>query len=327
MNMSMLSSISFTWPWVFFLMPLPLLMLFHREAHGTEAIAIPPKLASALNTINNTPAHKPWSAQLLPWVCWLLLLLAIAQPSLTGNAVAQTASGRAITLAIDLSGSMERKDFSIDGKLSDRLAIVKNVAGKFIENQKGNRLGLVLFAEEAFVASPLSYDTRAVRSYLNSAGIGMAGRSTAIGDALGLAIQTLRNDPASEKAIVLLSDGTNNAGTVEPESAALLAKELSISIHTIAMASDAKASGYDTSPSADLDEQTLQSIAEESSGAFFRARTTEDLQAIYNEIDTLKLAETDAPDVLLQHDLRNLILLTLFIILLGWEALLWKRAG
>jgi len=149
----------------------------------------------------------------------------------------------------------------------------------------------------------------------------MAGRSTAIGDALGLAIQSLRNDPANDKAIVLLSDGTNNAGTVEPESAAVLAAELNISIHTIAMASDTQATGYQTSPSADLDEQTLQDIAEQSGGSFFRARSTQELQAIYNEIKQLESAETSAPQILLQHDLRNVLLLALFVLLLGWEAL------
>lgn len=322
----MIGTLSFAWPWVFLLFPLPLLMLYRTSSAASHAISIPPRLESALNAIDGPQSANQWFNRFLPWICWTLLLIAIAQPSLTGNAVAQTASGRAITLAIDLSGSMERDDFTLNGQASDRLSVVKQVAGQFIENQKGNRLGLVLFAEEAFVASPLSYDTRAVKSYLDSAGIGMAGRSTAIGDALGLAIQTLRNDPATEKAIVLLSDGTNNAGTVEPESAALLAKELSISIHTIAMASDVKADGYDTSPSADLDEATLQSIADESSGAFFRARNTDDLQAIYTDIQTLALAETKAPDILLQHDLRNLILLILLVIVLGWEAVMWARA-
>ena len=323
--------LNFTWPLVLLLLPLPLLMrapFFQRTRNnndGIDAISIPPRLATALNSIQSAGSTGQWLPKAIPWICWSLLLLAVAQPSITGNAVAHTASGRAITLAIDLSGSMERDDFSLDGQSSDRLSVVKRVAGEFITNQKGNRLGLVLFAQEAFVASPLSYDTNAVRGYLDSAGIGMAGRSTAIGDALGLAIQTLRHDPASEKAIVLLSDGTNNAGTVEPESAAMLASELGISIHTIAMASEKEASGYETSPSADLDEATLKRIAEQSSGVFFRATTTEDLSAVYKEIEKLDLAETDAPDVLLQHDLRNPILLLLFVLLLGWEAALWQR--
>jgi len=319
------STITFAWPWIFLLLPIPLLVRLWRPPKPDNAIAIPTKLATALDTINSGTASVNKLDTVVPWLCWLLLLLAIAQPSFTGSAVAQMASGRAMAVAIDLSGSMEREDFSLDGNTADRLSVVKAVAGQFIEAQKGNRIALVLFAQEAFVASPLSFDTRAVSSYLHSAGIGMAGRSTAIGDALGLAIQSLRSDPASEKAIVLLSDGTNNAGTVEPESAAVLAAELNISIHTIAMASDSQATGYQTSPAADLDEATLQNIAEQSGGSFFRARSTTELQAIYTAIEKLESAETKAPQILLQHDLRNVILLVLFVLLLGAEAVHWAR--
>ena len=321
----MIGNIAFAWPWIFLLLPLPLMMRFWRASKPINAIAIPANLATALNTIQGAQASSRRLDYIFPWLCWLLLLTAISQPTVNGNAIAQTASGRAMAIAIDLSGSMEREDFTLDGNTTDRLSIVKAVAGKFIEAQKGNRIALVLFAEEAFIASPLSFDTRAVSSYLHSAGIGMAGRSTAIGDALGLAIQSLRGDPATSKAIVLLSDGTNNAGTVEPEGAANLAAELNITIHTIAMASDLQADGYQTSPSADLDEATLQNIAELSGGSFFRAHSTSELQAIYTEIEKLESAETQAPQILLQHDLRNVILLMLFVVLLGWEAIIRAR--
>jgi len=180
----MTGTIAIAWPWVFVLLPLPLMIRFWQRPEPAEAIAIPDKLAKALDTINGAQASSRWLDNLLPWLCWLLLLVAISQPSFTGNAVSQTASGRAMAIAVDLSGSMEREDFTLDGNTTDRLSVVKTVAGKFIEAQKGNRIALVLFAEEAFVASPLSFDTRAVSGYLHSAGIGMAGRSTAIGDAL-----------------------------------------------------------------------------------------------------------------------------------------------
>jgi len=321
----MINTLAFAWPWVFLLLPLPLLIRYQQHSQPTNAIAIPANLATALDSINGAQAKSRWLDNVMPWLCWLLLLLAIAQPYYTGNAISQTASGRAMAVAIDLSGSMEREDFTLNGNTADRLSVVKAVAGHFIEAQKGNRIALILFAEEAFIASPLSFDLRSVSSYLHSAGIGMAGRSTAIGDALGLAIQSLRSDPASDKSIVLLSDGTNNAGTVEPESAAVLAAELNITIHTIAMASDLEAEGYQTAPSADLDEDTLQNIAMQSGGSFFRARDTAELQAIYSEIKKLESAETQAPQILLQHDLRNLVLFALLILLLSWEALAWNR--
>ena len=131
-------------------------------------------------------------------------------------------------MLIDLSTSMERRDFSIDSEAVDRLTVVKKIASEFIVNRIGDRLSLVLFGSEAFIASPLSYDLNAVNTILQSSGIGMAGRTTAMGDALGLAIKSLREDNAASKAIVLLSDGTNNAGTAEPEDAAQLAASLGI---------------------------------------------------------------------------------------------------
>ena len=169
----------------------------------------------------------------------------------------------------------------------------------------GDRVGLVVYGKEAFIASPLTFDLNAVADILDSAGIGMAGRSTAIGDAIGLAIQTLRDDPAANKAIVLLSDGTNNAGSVEPESAAELAKSLGIRIHTIAMGSeDTETGGYNTAQSADLDEDTLRAVSQNTLGKFFRARTRSDLQAVYNAIDQLETADVEAPPVILRHDLH-----------------------
>ena len=313
------------WPWIFILLPLPLLLTLRKQHVESQAIELPPALSTALDSLNAQSTLNHLVGQLVPWLCWLLLLIAIAQPVYTGKATVQTASGRAMAIAIDLSGSMERKDFVLDGLASDRLSVVKRVAGEFISARAGDRLSLVLFAEEAFIASPLSFDVNAVRAYLDSAGIGMAGRSTAIGDALGLAIQTLRDDPAPEKSIVLLSDGTNNSGTVEPEEAAELAKDLSISIHTIAMASEEEASGFATSAAADLDEETLKNIASASNGQFFRARTSEDLTSVYNTVNALRSAETDAPEVVLQHDLRNLALFALFIVLLAWEASRWRH--
>jgi len=328
--------LTFAWPWVVVLIPLPLVVqrLVHhlgtgreRLAGTTDAIAIPPRLAEALNaTGEETPTINPLQA-LLPWVCWLLLLAALSQPSIPGSSVIQPASGRAMALVVDLSGSMERKDFQIDGEDSDRLSVVKQVAGDFVEKRQGDRLSLILFGKQAFVASPLTFDLTAVRHALQSAGIGMAGRSTAIGDALGLALQTLRNDPAPDKAIILLSDGTNNAGSVEPESAAELAATLAVRIHTIALGSDsATRVGLGTTPSADLDEAALEAIARSSGGLFKRARTLDELADVYAAIDSLEQAEAESPPVILQNDIRNPLLMALLLCLLFHElAYRWRR--
>ncbi len=315
--------IHFTWPWVFLLLPLPwLLRRRHPKWEMAEAIDVPPSMEEALQGLTTRRRQGPDIRQWLQWLCWVTLLLAIAQPWRPGDAVMQPVSGRAIALAVDISGSMDRQDFTLDGQTSDRLSIVKQVAGDFMTRRKGDRLSLVLYGKEAFIASPLTFDLMALNSILDSAGIGMAGRSTAIGDAIGLSIKTLQSDPATHKAIVLLSDGTNNAGSVEPESAAELASELGIRIHSIALGSvDGELGGYQTAQSADLDEATLEQMATLAGGEFFRASSTADLQQIYDAIDKLESAEAPAPPVIVRQELRvwPQALLLLCLLLLAVE--------
>ncbi len=297
--------IHFNWPWVLLLLPLPWVLQQLYSKPVLTAINIPPAMEKALLNLTSDPQHRMGVRQILLWLSWVSLLLAIAQPWRPGDAVIQPVSGRAIAVAVDISGSMERRDFSLDGQTSDRLSIVKKVAGKFVAQRQGDRLSLVLYGKEAFIASPLTFDLSSLSNILDSAGIGMAGRSTAIGDAIGLAIQTLQGDPADQKAILLLTDGTNNAGSVEPESAAILAQSLGIRIHTIAMGSvDGELSGYRTAQSADLDEETLKSVADKAGGKFFRATNSDDLQQVYEAIDRLERAEVAAPPVILRQDFR-----------------------
>ena len=309
--------IEFSWGWVYLLLPVPLLagLKTRKFTQKNSAINIPPGLRDALTETQDNSArgfgnHYRTIRLLLLSISWLALLTAIAQPHKAQHNLAQPASGRAMVVTIDLSTSMERQDFSINNESVDRLTAVKNVASQFIANRKGDRVGLVLFGSDAFIASPLSYDLSSVSSILMSSGIGMAGRTTAIGDALGLAIQSLRQDPATEKAIVLLSDGTNNAGSVEPEDAAALAKSLGIVVYTIGLGSDeSSATQQFQSASADLDENTLKTIAASSGGAFFRARTSDELQSVYNEIDKLSSAEVRAPPLIIKQDFRNLFVI------------------
>lgn len=294
------------WPWVLLLVPAPLLFKLIPQDTTTANIRIPAALAIALNRENTNSTRIVSFRWVLLWLSWISLLLALAQPWHPGDSVVQPVSGRAISVVIDVSGSMERKDFNLNGETLDRLSVVKQVASQFISNRHGDRISLVLYGKEAFIASPLTFDLSSATEILNSAGIGMAGRSTAIGDAIGLAIQTLSKDPSSEKAIVLLSDGTNNAGSVEPESAANFAKSMGIRIHTIAMGSeDKELTGFSVAQSADLDEDTLKAIAKESSGSFFRAKTYDDLKEIYLVIDSLERSEVNAPPVILRRDLRH----------------------
>jgi len=328
--------IEFAWPWVFVLLPLPAIIMYLQSQKPTsDSILIPPSVATALTEIEHQKRKAGLDLYtlrlLLLCLSWLTLLTAIAQPFKPETGEATPASGRAISLLIDLSTSMERRDFSIkneklDDETVDRLVVVKKIASQFIAEREGDRLGLVLFGSEAFVASPLTYDIDSVNAVLQSSGIGMAGRTTAMGDALGLAIKGLRDDPAGEKAIVLLSDGTSNAGTVEPEDAAELAQSLGITVHTIGLGSDESASEGQQfqSASADLDEETLKAIAVASGGEFFRAHTSSELQSIYNEIDSLESADAVAPLLIVRRDYRNIfIVLSLVFLLLALAIEYW----
>jgi Ca-activated chloride channel family protein len=318
--------VSFGWPWALLLLPLPLFVTLARRRERRTAIAVPPLLAEALDVTETRSGPRTiWLAALL-WIGWALLVGAIAQPALIAGSTINSASGHAMVVVIDLSSSMERTDFELDGKPVDRLTALKSVARAFIAARQGDRIGLVLFGDEALVAAPISYDLASISNALEESAIGMVGRATAIGDALGLAIVKLRDDPAAEKAIVLLSDGTNNSGQAEPEDAARLAKQFGIRVQTVGMGSMAlPETQYTTDFSADLDEATLKRIAEESGGQYFRASTTTELKAVYDIIDRLETSESDAPPVVPRIDVRNWLLLPLGLLLgviglvLGWR--------
>ena len=311
----------FHWPWVLLLLPLPLIIqsiTYRARYNANRSIDVPPRLQSALAATSPVAqSHRLsrlWRTLLL-WVVWLCLLTALAQPYRAESFALQNASGRSLVIAADLSESMSKTDFTMNDKSVNRLDVVKAIAGRFISDRGGDRLGLVLFGDEAFIGSTLSFDLQSVNNVLQSSGIGMAGKSTAIGDALGLAIRVLRADNATEKAIILLSDGTNLSGSAEPEDAAKLAAQLNIRVHTIGLGSDENVSAGQLylSSSADLDETTLKAIAKASGGQFFRARTTGELQNVYDALDTLESTDEVAPPVIVQRDYRNVFILTLLL--------------
>lgn len=300
--------VSFGHPLILLALPLPLVFLWRAlKARPADAPRLPPALAAAMGAATGATARRPALVHGLLVLAWLLLVAGAAQPKIATGQAVTPASGRALELVIDLSGSMERRDFVLDGKASDRLSAVKAVASAFIEKRQGDRIGLVLFGDEAFSASPVSFDRSAVIHALNESAIGMAGRTTAIGEALGLAIVKLRDDPAAQRAVVLLSDGTNNSGSVEPEDAARLARDNGIRIHAIGLGSVRQADdGSPLDPSADLDEATLKAVSDISGGQFFRARTLEELAAAYESIDRMEAAQAAAPPFVPERDLTAL---------------------
>ena len=219
------------------LLPLPLLLSRALPPLKSEsgALRVPPSIAARLKAGQRLPASNLLRS-VLRWLVWVGIVVAVADPRMALTARALPASGRDIVLALDFSGSMLDQDLMLDGKPARREDVMKHVAKEFIRRRSGDRIGLVVFASDAYVAAPLSFDLAAVSRALDDVNVELMGMSkTAIGDGLGLALKRLRNSPAPSRLIILLSDGGNNAGSAEPIPVARLAKSFGVRIDTIAL--------------------------------------------------------------------------------------------
>jgi Ca-activated chloride channel family protein len=194
---------------------------------------------------------------------------------------------------VDVSGSMSIPDMRLGGQDVTRFQAVQAILGDFIARRDGDRLGLVLFGSRAYLLTPLTYDLKTVRTQLQESAVGLAGRETAIGDAIGLAVKRLRERPADQRVLILLTDGVNTAGELDPRKAAELAKANGLRLYTIGIGAESMEvqdffGSRTVNPSADLDAKLLTEIAESTGGRFFRARDTAELSGIYREIDRLE---------------------------------------
>jgi Ca-activated chloride channel family protein len=290
------------WPWVLVFLPLPWIVRRWAPpvpAVSSRAIKVPHfedimamqrdhHLAGKIST-------KPSKAFWLAMMVWLALLLAAARPQWIGEPIGLPTSGRDLLLAVDISGSMKIPDFSVNGREVTRLEVVKTTAGEFIEGRSGDRVGLIVFGSHAYVQTPLTFDRTTVAAMLRETEIGLAGQETAIGEAIGLAVKRLKEQPAGSRVLVLLTDGANTAGEVSPAQAAALAKEQGIRIYTIGVGADQMEvpSFFGTqtvNPSRELDEETLQNLAQTTGGLYLRAKNTAGLARIYEELDRLEPA-------------------------------------
>ena len=283
------------WPWLFLLLPLPWLLRKWLPAvsHQPFAIRVPFYTALVNATKGNSISDYRRLKMLLALLMWLLLIAAAARPIWFGEPVSVTTSGRDLMLAVDLSDSMRVEDMLTDGTYITRFDTIRKVAGEFIERRQGDRIGLILFGQRSYLQSPLTFDRSAVAAQLDEALPGFAGSSTAIGDAIGMAITTLRDRPASSRVVILITDGANTAGS-EPIDATAIALESGIRIHTIGVGASTlrvkDISGVESSidPSRDLDEATLMNIAADTGGQYFRAHDPVEMASIYAIIDQLE---------------------------------------
>lgn len=272
-------------PWLLILLPLPLLLrrLLPPLAIRRAALILPPHLAEAARDVGGDGAARgPWLAGL----AWLALILALAGPRTEAVSDIIPASGRDIVLALDLSGSMLKEDFRLDGEPVTRLDAVKRTASAFVAARRGDRIGLVIFGERAYFAEPLTFDVTAVARVIDEAQVGISGRGTAISDGLGLATKRLAGSDAPTRVIVLLSDGVDTSGNVPAVEAARLAADHGIRIHSIALGPE----DLENQPAARdaVDVATLREIAAAAGGESFRVRSTEDLEAMAAALDRLE---------------------------------------
>ena len=258
---------------------------------------------SSIDTLQAIRSPRVEILSILPLVLRMiaisLLVLALARPQEGHKRTEILSVGVDIMLALDTSGSMQALDFIKDEKRDTRLAMVKDVVAQFIENRPNDRMGMVVFGSEAYTQCPLTLDQGILKSFLSKLDIGMAGDSTAIGSAIGIAVKRLKDLESKSKVIILLTDGQNNAGSLPPLQAAQTAKAFGIKIHTIAVGTHGKAPFLVNSifgqryvyQQVDIDEDTLKKISDLTGGQYFRATDLESLKTIYKQIDEMEKSE------------------------------------
>lgn len=287
------------WPWALLMLPLPLLIWWLLPPLGNEsqrALRVP-----NLQRFEKLKTEQSWRTRLsalllLAILGWLLLVAASARPQWLGEPVSSIVTGRDLLLCIDISGSMDERDLVIGRKRFSRMEVVRQLGSDFISRRTGDRVGLIMFGSQAYVQTPLTFDHQTVQHFLGEAHVGLAGKSTAIGDAIGLGIKRLRDRPEKSRVLILITDGANSAGVVQPLEAAEVAAQSNIRIHTIGVGSESQGLSFNQRfqrQSGGLDEATLQKIAELSGGQYFRARDVRELEAVYAAIERLEPVENE----------------------------------
>ena len=332
---------SFAWPWMFLLLPVPVLVYLLLPAAKTSQAALRVPFYEPISKISeNRLKSSRTSRKLTMALIWSLLLCASARPQWIGETQPIAVSGRALMMAVDISESMKTRDMLIEEELVDRVTAVKLVAEEFIERRTGDRIGLILFGSQAYLQTPLSFDRKTVNTFLQEAVIGIAGRKTALGDAVGLAIKRLRDQHPDrtdvDNVLIVLTDGTNTAGIMEPLQAAQLARSANLKIYTIGVGADPamvnRLFGQQLlNSSSDLDEETLISMAQATGGRYFRARDGDSLEQIYGIIDELEPVRDESKFLrpvtelfYLPLALASLAALMMGFLSAGLPAILWQ---
>lgn len=309
-----------------------------KGMHG-DALNVPVSFMKAINGISSKTSfsmgkdiegqNNNFIKLIALYIIWTLIIISAARPQMVGEPINIRNHSREILLVIDISNSMRETDFVINNRRVDRLTAVKKTVSDFIKKRANDKIGLILFATNAYLQAPITYDKNAVEKILLETEAGMAGRSTAIGDALGLALKTLRQTgELDKKVIILLTDGENNDGSINLAEAISLAKKEGIKIYTIGVGTDGaliqSMFGFNIKlGSSGLDEKELKEIAEATKGSFYKASDTKSLEKIYSTIDELEPSENK--DIYIQ-EIKELYYCPLALaLILSFVFVLWIR--
>ena len=263
--------IQIAYPLVFILVILPLVIWFFSKNKQSQLSPIRTPMFASWQAMQqtNTSSNTGLLNRIILFLAWTMLVTAAARIQWVGEPIELPASGRDLLLSIDISGSMEEEDLKLKGRTANRLQVVKSVITQFIEKREGDRIGLVLFGENAYLQTPLTFDLKTVQYMLDETEIGLAGASrTAVGDGIGLSVKRLRERAEQNRVLILLTDGRNNSGELDPIEAAKLAKHAGVKIYTVGVGADEVIrrsllfGNTKFNPSAELDEKTLIQVAQ-----------------------------------------------------------------
>lgn len=295
-------------PWVLIAIFIPWLIWFLVKAsklYLPSALNVPFFNAIAGKINEGSAKNLSSSSFILLSGVWVLIIIALSGPRWVGNPIPLIQEGRNIMLVLDLSGSMEMDDMILNGRRTTRLNVVKQTAEKFISERQGDRVGLILFGTQAYLQTPLTFDRHNVLLRIADATVGLAGKSTSIGDALGLAVKRLQDVPAKSRVVILLTDGVNNSGVMTPLKAAELAKDDNIKVYTIGLGADTDPYNdpfFNAQAAMDLDEDTLKEIALMTQGNYFRATDPGSLANIYKTINQFEPVNQDSRSIIPQKE-------------------------
>ncbi len=289
------------WFWAFSVLPL---ILLWRGRRGPVAAVEYSDVSLARDVARRTRSRIGWVAWLLPILAAALMIVGLARPQRTHSRTEVTANGIDIVLGLDVSGSMQALDFMVDNRRLNRIAVVKAVVSQFIDERPNDRIGLIAFAASPYIVSPLTLDHDWLQQNLERVNVGLGNDDgTAIGSAIAAAVNHLRTTAAKSKVVILLTDGVNNSGKISPLAAAEAARALGVKVYTIGVGvrgkapipvRDEKGRMHVVMAEVDVDEKTLQAVASETGGLFYRATDTDSLQKIYEQINRY---ETSAQSV------------------------------